>query len=249
MMQIAVCDDNGKDIQYLKHYLKEILGKYSIQYHVKEYKSGEELLKEPLIYHLIFLDIVMENGKNGMEIGKQIYRRNRTVKIIFQTNYGQYCQEALNKSHAFAFLEKPLQKSALEEQLREFIEENSREQLKIEFRNVECLIKGREERKAILNLPVQEIVYFEYMKMQKKIKIVTDKGDYVYAETLERLEERVRPLGFAICCRGILVNLERVKKIKGYKVLLDDNRTLPLSQRRVAEFKERINEYIHDSYV
>lgn len=248
MVQIAICDDNSKDIQYLKQFLGEILDKYSIRYHIKEYTSGEELLKEPLIFQLIFLDIIMENGKNGMEIGKQIYRRNRTVRIIFQTNFGQYCQEALNKSHAFAFLEKPLQKSALEEQLREFIEENNQEQLRIEFRNAECLIKGKEEQKAILNLPVQGIIYFEYLKMQKKIKIVTDKGNYVYAETISRLEERVKPLGFAVCCRGILVNLERVKKIKGYQVLLDDNRTLPLSQRRVAEFKERINEYIHGSY-
>ena len=102
--------------------------------------------------------------------------------------------------------------------------------------------------KSILSIPVKEIVYFEYLKMQKEIKIVTRLGEYIYTEAMNKLEERMQPLGFTLCCRGILVNLERVVRIKMYDILLDTGETLPLSQRRVKEFKERINEYLHSSF-
>ena len=51
-----------------------------------------------------------------MEVGREIYRRNRRIKIIFQTKYGQFCKDAVNFSHAFAYLEKPLARQEVENQ-------------------------------------------------------------------------------------------------------------------------------------
>lgn len=248
MINIAICDDCKQDITQLKLILQEIMDRYSIHYNIQEYESGESLLETPLAFHMIFLDVVL-NGKDGVEIGKQIYRRNSAIKIIFQTNFNQYWQDAINKAHAFAFLEKPLQISSVEGQIKEYLEISGKTQeIRIEFRNVKLLAVGKEERKPLINLPAKSILYFEYIKMQKEIKIVTDKEDYIYSETMSKLQDRIKTLGFEICCRGILVNLERIKKIKGYNIILDDGSSLPLSQRRVAQFKERINEYMHDSF-
>ena len=41
-------------------------------------------------------------------------------------------------------------------------------------------------------------------------------------------------------CRGILVNLKNVAKTKGYEVVLKNGTSVPLSQKRVAQFKERL---------
>lgn len=248
MINIAICDDEKKDIEHLKNILREVMDKYSLNFDIQEYESGESLMEAQSLFHLIFLDIVM-TGKNGIEIGKHIHRKNRTAKIIFQTNFGQYCKEAMNKSHAFAFLEKPLDTSAVEEQIKEFFEDSEGTQdLMMDFHSVRYSLDGQDMVKSILSIPVKEIVYFEYLKMQKEIKIVTRLGEYIYTEAMNKLEERMQPLGFTLCCRGILVNLERVVRIKMYDVLLDTGETLPLSQRRVKEFKERINEYLHSSF-
>lgn len=247
MIQIAICDDCKQDICQLKSILTEMMNKYAIDFHIREYESGEKLLEEPMAFHLIFLDIIME-GKNGIEIGKQIFRKNNMVKIIFQTNFGQYCQEAVNQSHAFAFLEKPLQFPAVEEQIKEFLKSNDNMQkLKIEFRNVRYLVKGIEITKETFHLPAESILYFENVKGQKEIKIVTKDMVYFCREAMNELQRRTEKLGFAICCRGISVNIERIKRIKGYEVFLDNGTSLPLSQRRVSEFKERLNEYVHNS--
>lgn len=248
MINIAICDDEKKDIVHLKSILQEVMDKYSMNYDIQEYESGESLMQAASLFHLIFLDIVM-NGKDGMEIGRQMRRKSQGTKIIFQTNFGQYCKEAVNKSHAFAFLEKPLDVSVVEEQIKEFFENSEGMQdLLVDFHNVQYSLAGKDVVKSILSIPVKEIVYFEYIKMQKEIKIVTTSGEYIYTEAMNKLEERMRPLGFEMCCRGILVNLDRVMRIKMYDILLDTGGKVPLSQRRVKEFKERINDHIRDSF-
>lgn len=248
MIKIAICDDCKQDIEKLETMLLQIMNKYSIPCNIKKYENGESLLDMPLAFHLIFLDIIMD-GKSGIEIGKQIYRKNKSVKIVYQTNFNEYWRGAINQSHAFAFLEKPIQSLALEEQIKEFLESsNKMQEIRVEFRNVRVVSDARKEVKPLINLPVMNILYFEYVKREKKIEIVTDEETYLYAETMNKLQERMIPLGFEVCCRGILINLERIKKIKGYNVILDNGSIMPLSQRRVIEFKERLNEYIHDSF-
>lgn len=146
-------------------------------------------------------------------------------------------------------MEKPLKAPAVEEQIKEFFEDSEGMQdLLMDFHNVRYSLDGKDVVKSILSIPVKEIVYFEYIKMQKEIKIVTKSTEYIYTEAMNKLEEKMRPLGFEMCCRGILVNLERVMRIKMYDILLDTGGNVPLSQRRVKEFRERINEYLHDSF-
>lgn len=248
MINIAICDDCESDLQQLKEMIEEIMETYAVSYNILKYNSGKKLLESEYLFQLIFLDIMM-NGENGIDIGQQIYKKNSFAKIIFQTNFGQYCKAATNKCHAFAFLEKPLQKSMLEEQIREFLEnKEGKIVIELEFKNVMHIISGNIEEEPAVRIPANDIVYFEYQKSQKQIKIVTEKENYIYSGTMSNLEERVKGLGFEICCRGILVNIDKVKKIKGYKIFLRTGETIPLSQRRVAKFKERINEYIHNSF-
>ncbi len=230
MINIAICDDEKKDIVHLKSILQEVMDKYSMSYDIQEYESGESLMQAASLFHLIFLDIVM-NGESGIEIGKHIHRKNRSTKIIFQTNFGNYCKEAMNRTHAFAFLEKPLKAPAVEEQIKEFFEDSEGMQdLLMDFHNVRYSLDGKDVVKSILSIPVKEIVYFEYIKMQKEIKIVTKSTEYIYTEAMNKLEEKMRPLGFEMCCRGILVNLERVMRIKMYDILLDTGAKVPLSK-------------------
>lgn len=83
MIQIAICDDDKKDVLHLRTILREIMDKFSLQYNIKEYDSGEKLLEAPLAFHLIFLDIVMD-GKDGIEIGKQIFRKIVQLRLSFK---------------------------------------------------------------------------------------------------------------------------------------------------------------------
>lgn len=247
MIYIAICDDCKQDMLHLKRLITNIMNKYSVHYKIVEFESGEMLLETPLTFHLIFLDIKM-NGRSGIEIGKQIYLRNHQTTIIFQTNYTGYSKEAINKAHAFSYLEKPIKKSLLEEQIMEFMDDKKNKcDLNVCFKNVRSVVGDREINEAVKYIPVRSILYFEYIKLKKEIRIVTDKGDYFYPGTMFSIEEKMQTFGFETSCRGILINLEKISRIKGYTVILNNGEKLPLSQRRVSKFKERINEHLHSS--
>lgn len=160
MINIAICDDERKDIVHLKSILQEVMDKYAVSYDIQEYESGESLMQAASLFHMVFLDIIM-NEEDGIEIGKHIHRKNRSAKIIFQTNFGQYCKEAMNRTHAFAFLEKPLKVPAVEEQIKEFFEDSEGMQdLLMDFHNVRYSLDGKDVVKSILSIPVKEIILF-----------------------------------------------------------------------------------------
>ncbi len=45
MINIAICDDEKKDILHLKSILQEVMEKYSVNYDIQEYESGESLMR------------------------------------------------------------------------------------------------------------------------------------------------------------------------------------------------------------
>ena len=243
MLQIAICEDEQADRERLQEMLHTILNKYAVERQITCCGSGEELLDSGIRFHLIFMDIVME-GRNGIDIGQEIYNRNHTVKIIYQTNFGEYCREAMNTVHAFAYIEKPVDAKMLEQQVAEFLKQYRKEEVQLEFHSVSFEENGIVAEKPSILLPVSAIQYFEYIKTKKKVKIVTESVVYEYPDVISSLGERMQPYGFETSCRGILVNLRNVMKIKGYEVVLRNGASVPLSQKRVTEFKKRLNECV-----
>ena len=43
-----------------------------------------------------------------------------------------------------------------------------------------------------------------------------------------------------------IVNLSHIKRHKGYTIYLDNGEELLLTQKRVADFKEKMNRYFHE---
>ncbi len=246
MIKIAVCDNDEKEMKLLKDLIEDIMEGYAVMYQIDTFTKGEALLNTELDFQLVFLDIVLDH-ENGIDVGYAIYRRNRRIKVIFQTNYGQYCKEAMNRSHAFAYLEKPLAKSEVEQQMVDFMKNGMEDhETKLDFRKVIAVYPDRRETKLLVRLLVCDIMYFGYLKAQKKIKIVTQDAEYVYKAAMNAVEERMKPFGFETSCRGILVNLGNVEKIQGYEVFMRNGDRVALSQKRVQLFKMRMNDYIQN---
>lgn len=244
-MKIAICDNDREEAGFLKALVLDILGEQDVSCEIFSFEQGEELLESELDYQIVFLDIMLD-GKNGVDVGNEIYRRNRRIKIIFQTNFDEYYREALNRSHAFAYLEKPVEKEELREQLEELLKDGGDKQdSRIVFEHVTVNGNGVCEEKPMVSVTVRNILYFEYIKRQKQVRIRTDKAEYCYKTSMQALEERMSPFGFEICSRGILVNLGRIAGIQGYMIRLSTGDIIPLSQRRAVRFKERLSEFIH----
>ena len=181
---------------------------------------------------------------NGIELGIKLKAQFANSKVIYTTNFEQFCMQAINEVHAFSFLCKPIEIIKLESQLMEIIDEINRKKgsfEKIFYRVTDS--DGKEH--AAVKLKIKDILYFEYIKTTRRIMIVLAEYTYEFTYVMDSLVDELKDFGFAVNCRGCLVNFHHVVKIKGYNVYMDNGMVLPLAQKRVIKFREMLNDFLH----
>lgn len=106
--RLALCDDN----KYYNEELNSILFSYESEnnskFEIITYISGEDLLAEweSKNFHIIFIDVEME-GKSGIDVARDIRKKNEEIIIIFVTSHPNYALNAFEVS-ALGYLVKPV---------------------------------------------------------------------------------------------------------------------------------------------
>jgi DNA-binding LytR/AlgR family response regulator len=230
MINIAICDDE----QYITEQLKGVLIDYQAQ--IAEsidcdiFHSGESLLLTQKRYDIIFLDIYMP-GIDGLEVAKRIRKEDLIVEIIYLTNYSGLTKEALSV-HAFEYLEKPVKKNEIFYQLDEVIARIIHRRLSQESNHHIIEFEGG---KTKIKLPVDDIYYFE--RKDRKVKVVTKKGDFTLYESLASIEEKLKKYDFVLSHQSFIVNICNMKDYVKDEITMMNNDIIPLAQKRSAEFK------------
>ena len=114
-MNIFICDDNEADIAQIRSYKKIYFAMEPYDPLVKGFTSGDDLLNDPLIPDIVFLDIEMP-GLNGINTATELIKRNPSVLIIIVTSHLDYLDDAM-KIHVFRYLTKPVEKKRLSRSL------------------------------------------------------------------------------------------------------------------------------------
>lgn len=249
MFKIAICDDEEIEVQRIRHLISAYMKEHHLVYRIDTFDDGVGLLESDTRFDVIFLDISMKNS-NGIETGQQLYRRNRQMKIVYITSFQEYCNEAMNHVHAFAYLNKPIDVEELHHQLEELVRdagEEKRNSIEIELANVYELTDKEPRQYPNLSIPVKEILYFEYIKSERRILVKMKNRTLIYTATMTEIEEKMAPYGFGICYRGFMVNYGYVVKAKGDSLYLTNGEQIPLARKRAVPFKQELNDYIHRS--
>lgn len=242
MLEIAVCDDNAKDLDTITKKLKEICTEMGEKCHVSAFCSPDSLLEVCTKIDIGILDIVMPDC-NGIDLGRRLREKQRDITLIYTTSYEDYCRQAINKVHAFSFLVKPVDREELREQVAAYLQGTITLGEELTFENVR---NSSGDIIPVVRLRAGDILYCEYMKLRREISIVLANEIYYYAAVFHRLSEQLVDMGFAINRRGSIVNLSHVRRLKGYTIYLDNGEKLLLTQKRVSDFKEKMNAYFHE---
>ncbi|MCM1062528.1 MAG: LytTR family DNA-binding domain-containing protein [Eubacterium sp.] len=142
--KIAVCDDENIIIDDI---ISKLLDR-SNEYEIVRCNSGNELLKIPADYNILFLDIEMP-GISGMETAFQLREKKYDGIIIFLTSHIEFMPDAF-KVKAFRFLNKPIE-------IEKFNEAFSAAEKEI-INTEHILIK---ERDKSVYIKLTDIVYLE----------------------------------------------------------------------------------------
>lgn len=240
MIEIAVCDDDANDLDYAVNILHEIFTAQNIGYHIKTFLSANEMLNDIRKIDIGILDIAM-NELNGIKLGRKLKEKFPNVKLIYITSYEEYCMQAINDVHAFSFLCKPLDSCKMQKQIIEVLNGIPNNIIEKEFYKV---TDSKQREYASIKLKLEDILYFEYIKRQRKAEIVLTDETYECECVFEKLVEELQQYDCVVNCRGNLVNLSHIEKIKGFSIFLDNGKELQIAQKRIVDFRTKMNEFL-----
>lgn len=242
MIEIAICDDNEKDRNKIRSFVAEYMGKKKLSHSICTFKTGKELLESNHAFHIVFMDIVMGDGMNGILTGEKFRFINRKTIIIYTASYHHYIEQAMNRVHAFAYLDKPVIKDKMILQLDEalhIMKEEREQKQAVTFEVIE-IAEGHHIETRIKEFDIDDIYYFEYVN--RKIMIRTVKGDFYFADQMKNVVHKMSGYAFESCHQSYLINLKYVIKVKGYDLYLKNGEKLPVSQKKSAKFRREVNQ-------
>ena len=214
-MRIAVCDDE----ELFRIEFKNVLDKALVnaEYDIDTFSGGSSLyeafLKEP--FDLVFLDIEMP-GIDGITLAKRLRAISENVHIVFLTSHIEYALEGY-EVNALRYLVKPVDMNKLGEVLK-YVQDK---------KNNSRQIMIREDGEDIV-IDISDIIYME--SMDKNVRIVTSKREYVTRYNISDYEEELKNSGFFRIHRGYLISLNKVKRIVKNDVVMDNETYLPVSR-------------------
>jgi len=106
-VKIAIVEDNLRDAELLKKHIEKYCAESGMGLNLECYGSGRDLLDRlSENYDIVFLDIELP-GLDGISVARRIRKVDKTLLLIFVTNFGQY---AINgyEVEALDYLLKPI---------------------------------------------------------------------------------------------------------------------------------------------
>ncbi len=245
MYHIVICDDDREYIEELKEMILESnADKRDICF--KEYSSGLDLLKEITNEaSILFLDIQMD-GLDGNETAKFLREKNfQGVLVQCSGVYNPTPETIVISPYRYLLKQDPREKTLAV--IGEILEEADKQN--------QCFaLEGRFRRENIL-VKTSDVLYFTRHRGGSKVHMTTDKMDRFtngvihISDTLEKLEDKLGSLDFAMPHNSYLVNLRYIQDydVKEETILLNDQ-TLSISRSKKKQFMERMMRYMKMKY-
>ncbi|CZR96439.1 MULTISPECIES: LytR/AlgR family response regulator transcription factor [Clostridioides] len=235
MINIAVCEDEKETQLLIVDYIENILKNISIEYEIKKYLSGEELLENNLKdIDILFLDIKMEK-LNGMDTARKIRKMGSEMEIIFITSLIDYVQEGY-EVRAYRYLLKPIEFEELKKHMLTCIKDIETN------KDSYIIIKNKSNTYKIY---LNEIKYIEVQK--KEMLIHTINKNFYIRYSLNKIEKELNLSRFIRCHKSFIVNLSHVENIKYNIAILESGEEVPISRYRYKEVKEKFLRFLGDT--
>ena len=223
-MNIAVIDDNKVDRDELIRLLGIVCREADISADIRSYSNGEQFLKDLSVisFSIVFMDICME--PDGITLSQALREYSIRPFLIFTTNSNEHYAEAFSV-HAFDYLLKPV----TQERLRNVINDILR-------------------TSAPKSDPAFVIPQKNYLILYSDIRYIYSDANYLilvsdtqirFRMTFSDLKKKLlNDSRFLVINRGVMVNMEHVRDIKGINCIMDDDAAFPLNSRTHSSIRQ-----------
>ncbi|UZT06168.1 LytTR family DNA-binding domain-containing protein [Clostridium sp. LQ25] len=233
-IKIAICDDERTILNDITINIERFIKGNSYKGDIDSFLDGCELLNKiennEQYYDIYILDVEMDTI-NGVEIAKRIRKAQKDALIVFLTGYDTWMPQAFDVQ-VFNYILKSNKSDKLEEVLVKALESIKAKRTLFYFK----------QGKNLISIPYKKIYYFESEK--RKAKIILNDVEYSYYDKLDTIENNVREDIFIRVHTSFLVNMEHIHKFDGKSIILDNNLTVPVSQKYAYSFNMSFIEFI-----
>lgn len=209
MINIAICDDNIIDVNYIESLVIKWGKNNNINYHIDKFTSAENYIYsklESVNYDILLLDIEMGN-MDGVTLAKEIRKNDKLIQIIFITGYSDYILDGYDVA-ALHYLMKPINEEKLNQVLIRALEK-----LTLNEKVINLTIGGE-----MMRIPLHEIVYLEVFK---NYVTIYGKQEYKIKKTLGECEKLLDDRFFRIG-RSAIVNLNYISRVTKTQVIMSN---------------------------
>ncbi len=230
--RIAVVDDLQPDRDALAEALRERLTGAD-ELCLKCYADAESLLAEfsPGAYQLAFLDVCMD-GMSGVALAEKLRAADEKLMIAFLTASPEFIFD-VRHFHPFDYLIKPCAPEALDHVLSEARRLLSAAEPELTVRT------GR----SAFQVPYGTIV--AVLSQGHTAVVYTVSGQALTTSaTFTELEGALSAdARFLVCNRGVLVNMEHIRKLANSVFYLDNGLEVSMRARNQKELTDRFSQY------
>lgn len=227
-MKIILCDDERQIHEDIRAYAAQYTRNKSIEIQLEDCYSAKELIELGEYGDAVLLDIDMP-GMDGIEVAKILRKENRKLTIAMLTGKRERFKEAFMIG-AVRFVTKPVEVDELFEAL-DYVTLSSagQEFFRVRYNGSECEI------------------------MQRDICVIEAKSDYLAIYTKDRRYESRERLGnilgeldeklFIEIHKSYIINMQHVKGIAKYRIVMDDDTKLPIARRRYKDVLQKMVDF------
>ena len=235
--QVAVCDDEAKQMEQEENMLKEYARQRpDCEFKIECFRSVDRLIRkmaeQEYAPELVLLDIYMPE-KTGIAAAQEIRKMGCDCRIILITTSKEHALEAFGVG-ASQYLIKPLTEEVLFlvlDRIRQDMKEKKRKYLLLR-------IEGN-----ISRIPLHDILYCEAQGKRQHLYL-EDGTKLTLRTTMTEISQRLSDYSeFVKVGAAYLVNLEHVKSLNAKELCLDNGKRLYLPRGAYQQLREKYFQY------
>lgn len=225
MLRIAICEDEEAHRLLAKNAVMNFSCQYGHEYELTVFETARELLASPASYDILLLDIRLEDGADGIEIGYELRKRKSQAAIILITSLNDRYKDGY-LAEPVRYLKKPIEQQKFNEAMQAAIE-----QLSVSGR-VAMFRFGQEHR----FIGIDEILYIEAFGKAKRIYYGKTHEYFETRSTWREVEEQLPERIFYHIQNSYLINLTHVASCTHRSVTMTNGAEINISSGKYLMF-------------
>ena len=229
MYRILLCEDDKHEKTRLENFLASYFNAIQRPYHLASYEKAIDAKNEALnntMYDIALLDIIMPEY-TGLQLSKDIRKRNDECKIVFITSSKEFAIESY-EVHASNYILKPFKENKMKIVLDKIIKE-----LDDEDRSYVVL----NSKFGHYRVKHKDIIYLESFKRQVMFHL--NNGDTITLNgKLDSIEELLHDERFLRCHKSYLVNMDYIAKLENRQFIFLNGDVVPIPKESLNTTKQ-----------